>query len=114
MPVTAHGNQLAGQGDMGGLWEWTSSPLLKWDGFEPMALYPLYTGTYTLCTWRYESEDDLLTFALISSRFLRRQAQYHPRRILGHSSAHRWAQVIVSLPVPILHVCEPFTSNYRC
>ena len=44
--VTAHGNRLAGQGEMGGVWEWTSSPLTKHEGFEPMSLYPAYTGTY--------------------------------------------------------------------
>jgi formylglycine-generating enzyme required for sulfatase activity len=43
--VTAHGNRLAGQAEMGGVWEWTSSPLSKHEGFEPMALYPAYTGT---------------------------------------------------------------------
>lgn len=42
--VTAHGNRLAGQAEMGGVWEWTSSPLRKHEGFEPMALYPAYTG----------------------------------------------------------------------
>ncbi|KAK8128249.1 hypothetical protein PG984_009357 [Apiospora sp. TS-2023a] len=41
--VTAHGDRLAGQGQMGGVWEWTSSPLEKHEGFEPMALYPGYT-----------------------------------------------------------------------
>ena len=44
VPVTANGNKLAGQGDMGGVWEWTSSPLEKHEGFEPMPLYPAYTG----------------------------------------------------------------------
>lgn len=42
--VTGKGNQLAGQAEMGGVWEWTSSPLTKHDGFEPMHLYPAYTG----------------------------------------------------------------------
>lgn len=46
MPVTAYGNKLCGQGEMGGVWEWTSSPLLKWEGFKPMAFYPAYTGMY--------------------------------------------------------------------
>jgi len=41
--VTANGNKLAGQGEMGGVWEWTSSPLSKWEGFEAMPLYPGYT-----------------------------------------------------------------------
>ncbi|KAK7981934.1 hypothetical protein PG988_004172 [Apiospora saccharicola] len=45
--VTAHGDRLAGQGQMGGVWEWTSSPLEKHEGFEPMALYPGYTGRVT-------------------------------------------------------------------
>jgi formylglycine-generating enzyme required for sulfatase activity len=43
--VTANGNKLAGQGDMGGLWEWTSSILERHEGFEPMPSYPAYTGT---------------------------------------------------------------------
>lgn len=41
--VTSRGGQLAGQGEMGGVWEWTSSPLRRHEGFEPMALYPAYT-----------------------------------------------------------------------
>jgi len=45
--VTAHGNKLAGQAEMGGVWEWTSSPLVKHEGFEPMPLYPAYTGSFT-------------------------------------------------------------------
>lgn len=44
MPVTQDGDKLAGQGDMGGLWEWTSSALEKQDGFEPMQLYPAYSS----------------------------------------------------------------------
>lgn len=44
MPVTQDGDKLAGQGDMGGLWEWTSSVLEKQHGFEPMKLYPAYSS----------------------------------------------------------------------
>ncbi|KAH9908705.1 C-type lectin protein [Xylariomycetidae sp. FL2044] len=44
--VTSHGNRLAGQAEMGGVWEWTSSPLRKHEGFEPMALYPAYTTDF--------------------------------------------------------------------
>lgn len=44
VPVTQDGDKLAGQGDMGGLWEWTSSPLEKQEGFEPMQLYPAYSS----------------------------------------------------------------------
>lgn len=44
LPVTANGGKLAGQSEMGGVWEWTSSPLEKYEGFEPMAIYPGYTG----------------------------------------------------------------------
>lgn len=43
--VTGNGKTLAGQSGMGGLWEWTSSNLAKHEGFEPMPLYPGYTGT---------------------------------------------------------------------
>lgn len=42
--VTARGDRLAGQAELGGAWEWTSSPLRRYEGFEPMTLYPLYTG----------------------------------------------------------------------
>ncbi|KAI0548789.1 DUF323 domain protein [Xylaria curta] len=44
--VTARGNRLAGQAELGGVWEWTSSPLRRYEGFEPMALYPLYTADF--------------------------------------------------------------------
>lgn len=44
MPVTPNGRKLAGQGEMGGVWEWTSSVLEKQKGFEPMKLYPAYSG----------------------------------------------------------------------
>lgn len=43
LPVTAK-KGLAGQSDLGGVWEWTSTVLEKHEGFEPMELYPGYTG----------------------------------------------------------------------
>ena len=43
-PVTQLGNRLCGQGEMGGVWEWTSSVLEAHEGFSPMKLYPGYTG----------------------------------------------------------------------
>ncbi|KAH0598911.1 hypothetical protein MHUMG1_03023 [Metarhizium humberi] len=46
VPVTSQGNTLAGQSGMGGVWEWTSSPLRRHEGFEPMELYPLYTADF--------------------------------------------------------------------
>ncbi|KAI0542983.1 DUF323 domain protein [Xylaria digitata] len=46
VPVTARGDRLAGQAEFGGVWEWTSSRLRKYAGFEPMALYPLYTADF--------------------------------------------------------------------
>lgn len=42
-PVTDKGNKLCGQGDTGGVWEWTSTPLSKQPGFEPMPLYEAYS-----------------------------------------------------------------------
>lgn len=54
VPVTARGDKLGGQGGMGGVWEWTSSPLRKWEGFEPMALYPAYTGMLVFCFALFE------------------------------------------------------------
>lgn len=47
MPVTQNGNKLCGLAEMGGLWEWTSSALEKVKGFEPMKLYPAYSGQQT-------------------------------------------------------------------
>ncbi|RYO93462.1 hypothetical protein DL766_004779 [Monosporascus sp. MC13-8B] len=44
--VTGYGDRLAGQAEMGGVWEWTSSPLRRHEGFEPMALYPGYTADF--------------------------------------------------------------------
>lgn len=43
-PVTQNGNKLSGRGEMGGVWEWTSTVLDKHEGFKPMELYPGYTG----------------------------------------------------------------------
>jgi formylglycine-generating enzyme required for sulfatase activity len=45
----AAGPGLAGRAGMGGVWEWTSTVLEQHAGFEPMALYPGYTGE--LCPW---------------------------------------------------------------
>ena len=61
MPVTHKGGQLAGQGDMGGLWEWTSSALEKQDGFEPMQLYPAYSSKFIL-ERKFESKGVCLGF----------------------------------------------------
>lgn len=47
MPVTPNGGKLAGQGEMGGVWEWTSSELQQQKGFVPMKLYPAYSGEST-------------------------------------------------------------------
>lgn len=44
MPVTQNGGRLSGLSEMGGLWEWTSSALERVEGFEPMKLYPAYSG----------------------------------------------------------------------
>ena len=42
-PVTPNSDRLAGQGDFGGVWEWTSSPLMPHKGFQAMDIYPGYT-----------------------------------------------------------------------
>lgn len=44
LPVTLAEDKLAGLAGLGGVWEWTSSPLRRWDGFKPMEEYPAYTG----------------------------------------------------------------------
>lgn len=43
VPVTPNGDKLAGQGEMGGVWEWTSTPLMPHEGFRAMEIYPGYT-----------------------------------------------------------------------
>lgn len=44
--VVQNGSRLCGQSDFGGVWEWTSSPLEKWDGFEAQASYPGYSADF--------------------------------------------------------------------
>lgn len=51
VPVTQNGNKLAGLGEMGGLWEWTSSALERINGYEPMKMYPAYSGMLRLITF---------------------------------------------------------------
>jgi len=41
--VAEVGNELRGQSDMGGVWEWTSTVLERHEGYEPMSLYPAYS-----------------------------------------------------------------------
>lgn len=43
-PINHQGDRLGGISGMGGVWEWTSSVLEKWEGHEPMQAYPGYTG----------------------------------------------------------------------
>jgi formylglycine-generating enzyme required for sulfatase activity len=42
--VAAKGSKLCGQADLGGVWEWTSTVLERHEGYEPMSLYPGYSG----------------------------------------------------------------------
>jgi L-histidine Nalpha-methyltransferase / hercynylcysteine S-oxide synthase len=42
--VTQNGDTLCGQGELGGVWEWTSTVLEAHDGFKAMPDYPGYTG----------------------------------------------------------------------
>lgn len=44
--VAHAGATLAGQAEMGGLWEWTATPLAPHDGYEPMPLYPAYSSDF--------------------------------------------------------------------
>ena len=45
-PVTAEGNRLRGRSDGGGVWMWTSSPLVKHAGYQPMPEYPGYSSDF--------------------------------------------------------------------
>jgi formylglycine-generating enzyme required for sulfatase activity len=54
--VTDRGGKLCGQSDLGGVWEWTSTVLEKHKGFEPMELYPGYTGSsFSSLPWHLEA-----------------------------------------------------------
>lgn len=44
--VTGRGDRLAGQSEMGGVWEWTSTTLGRHEGFQPTALYPGFTADF--------------------------------------------------------------------
>ncbi|CBF79758.1 uncharacterized protein ANIA_10996 [Aspergillus nidulans FGSC A4] len=46
MPVIQNGDKLAGHAELGGVWEWTSSPLEPHDGFKAMEIYPGYTSDF--------------------------------------------------------------------
>ncbi|KAL3477005.1 hypothetical protein BJX99DRAFT_133996 [Aspergillus californicus] len=45
-PVIQNGDKLAGHGEFGGVWEWTSTPLAEHDGFKAMEIYPGYTSDF--------------------------------------------------------------------
>ncbi|KAK1142722.1 hypothetical protein N8T08_007353 [Aspergillus melleus] len=45
-PVIQNGNRLAGQGQLGGVWEWCSTALAPHDGFKAMDIYPGYTADF--------------------------------------------------------------------
>ena len=46
-PVTGKdSNDGLRMGGMGGVWEWTSTPLYKHDGFVPMDIYPVYSADF--------------------------------------------------------------------
>ncbi|PFH58536.1 hypothetical protein XA68_13559 [Ophiocordyceps unilateralis] len=46
VPVTHKGATLCGLGDLGGAWEWSSTPFAPQPGFKPMAIYPGYSGEF--------------------------------------------------------------------
>ncbi|KAL2843896.1 hypothetical protein BJY01DRAFT_191637 [Aspergillus pseudoustus] len=45
-PIVQNGDKLAGHGELGGVWEWTSTPLTEHDGFKAMEIYPGYTSDF--------------------------------------------------------------------
>lgn len=90
--VTHLGNKLCGRGEMGGVWEWTSSVLEEHEGFEAMDEYPGYTGTVA-----WESGTSAFTVANTSvSRLFRRETQHRPWWLLGDSSEDSRQKKLVS------------------
>ena len=94
MPVTQSGNKLSGQADMGGVWEWTSTTLEAYEGFEPMALYPGYTGESFASQVLYI--ETLSLTKVRGSGVLGWQAQCRAWGVVGDASPHRGAQDVVS------------------
>ena len=94
VPVTQHGDALVGRAEMGGVWEWTSSVLERWEGFKPMDAYPLYTGWSAYGCYTFASV--LICPLTWDSRFLRRQAQYPPWGVLGYASSYCRQEELVS------------------
>ncbi|KAL2817132.1 C-type lectin protein [Aspergillus granulosus] len=45
-PIIQNGDKLAGHGELGGVWEWTSTPIAEHDGFKAMEIYPGYTSDF--------------------------------------------------------------------
>ena len=107
VPVTADGGRLAGQSEMGGVWEWTSSVLEKYEGFEPLALYPGYTGRQPVA-WQATS----LELTRTSSGLFRRQAQYRPGGLLGDASPHCRQEIVVSFHLQAEYMRRELSFSY--
>ncbi|CEL04617.1 hypothetical protein ASPCAL05745 [Aspergillus calidoustus] len=45
-PIIQNGDKLAGHAELGGVWEWTSTPIAEHDGFKAMEIYPGYTSDF--------------------------------------------------------------------
>lgn len=109
-PVTQNGGRLGGQADMGGVWEWTSSPLVQHEGYESMPLYPAYSCKFppfprwtsiffSLCSYVF---GEVLTgrARARNSGFFRRETQRRAWRVVGNRFADRGEENLVSF---ILH-----------
>lgn len=92
-PVTPYGDKLAGQSELGGVWEWTSTILAPHEGFHPMEAYPGYTSTQRLCVPHGRM---LLTWECHYSGLLRWKAQHCLGWFMGDASADRRTNNIVS------------------
>ena len=87
MPVSQNGGKLAGQSEMGGAWEWTSSSLEKHEGFEAMPLYPGYTGNKFLCVVHFANllTNQQPTFSMASTTL----CSVDPGQLIHASRAER-------------------------
>lgn len=90
-PVIARGDRLAGQGDLGGVWEWTSTALAAHEGFHAMEIYP----GYTCIPPSFSPFERVITD--VSSGLLRRKAPRRPRWFMGDAPAHRRTEHIVRI-----------------
>ncbi|GMG43400.1 unnamed protein product [Aspergillus oryzae var. brunneus] len=108
-PVIQNGDRLAGQGELGGAWEWTSTPLAPHDGFKAMEIYPGYTcncnmSLETITTISPSTNQPVVTRTGVTSEDLQRipEVAQEAFRSFSRSTTLKQRQEIVTRALDIL------------